>query len=341
MDRRDLERHVGDISQLFGIKDYIIIGSKADGMRIVDIYNSSGLSLSIMPDRGMDIASLSYKGINLGFLSKTGLTGSKYFNEDGVRGFMKSFNAGFLTTCGLSYMGAPCNDLGENLGLHGVISNTPAYEVCPSVTWQGEDAAISVSGKVKEAKVFGEHIILTRKISCGKDSRGFKITDTVENLGFEHTPLMILYHFNFGYPMLTEGAKLILPSKNVTPRDTDAQIGIDEYLKIDKPIDDYSEQVFFHEMNSDINGDVKAALVNDKLGLAVTINYKHSQLSQFTQWKSMKSGDYVLGFEPGNCHVNGRKEARKDGSLQYLGPGEIKRFDIEVSIMENKKWYIT
>ena len=34
-----------------------------------------------------------------------------------------------MTTCGLTYMGAPCTDAGDTLGLHGRISNTPACDV--------------------------------------------------------------------------------------------------------------------------------------------------------------------------------------------------------------------
>ncbi len=44
-------------------------------------------------------------------------------------GFLKSFTAGFLTTCGLEGAGAPSVDEGEAVPMHGTISNTPAERV--------------------------------------------------------------------------------------------------------------------------------------------------------------------------------------------------------------------
>lgn len=333
MNNRNLMRYVGDTSQLFGIKDYNIIGSKADGMRAMDVYTSKGLSFTVLPDRGMDLVNLNYKGNNLSFMSSTGLTGSKYFNEDGSKGFLKNFNVGFLTTCGLTYMGAACTDNEEKLGLHGVISNTPAYEVCPQVKYSEADTTISISGKIKEARMFGENLILSRNISCDVHGSSFKIVDTVENLGFELSPLMLLYHLNFGFPLLDMGSRIILPSKNVVPRDSEAQKGIAEYTQISAPIDKYKEQVFFHDMQSDNNGNVTVGIINYKLELFVTITYKLSQLPMFTQWKSMGAGEYALGLEPGNCHVLGRDKAKEDGTLQYIQPGEIKKYEILVSII--------
>lgn len=337
MDKRNLMRYVGDTSQLFGIKDYNIIGSKADGMRAMDVYTSEGLSFTVLPDRGMDITSLNYKGNNLSFMSSTGLAGSKYFHEDGAKGFLQNFNVGFLTTCGLTYMGAACTDNGENLGLHGTVSNTPAYEVSPQVKYSGADTTLSISGKIKEARMFGENLILSRNISCDVHGTSFKIVDTVENLGFELSPLMLLYHINFGFPMLDKGSRIILPSKNVMPRDAEAQKGISEYNQISAPIDKYKEQVFFHNMKCDENRDVTVGIINDKLELFVTITYKLSQLPLFTQWKSMGAGEYVLGLEPGNCHVLGRDKAREDGTLQYINPGEIKKYEILVNIIEGSE----
>jgi hypothetical protein len=334
MQTESLLRYVGDAAQVFGIKDYTRIGSKADGMRVVELYTEKGLNITVLPDRGMDIAALSYKGVNLSFLSNTGLTGSRYFTEDGARGFMRNFHVGFLTTCGLTYMGAACTDGGEELGLHGVISNTPAYEVCPHVDMTGENAKISVQGKVKQARLFGEHLVLDREVSCDALGSDFVIRDSIQNLGFSPTPFMLLYHFNFGYPMLDEGNRLVLPSAGVLPRDEDARRGISEYRRISAPADHYKEQVFFHNLYHDEDGKTTVGLINDRLQLMVTVSYDLSGLPMLTQWKSMGAGEYVLGLEPGNCHVMGRDKAREDGTLPFLQPGESKEYAISVKITE-------
>ena len=48
MDIRDLYRRVGSMEQIRGIKDYRLIGGKADGMRAVDLYNTTGISLTVL-----------------------------------------------------------------------------------------------------------------------------------------------------------------------------------------------------------------------------------------------------------------------------------------------------
>lgn len=72
------------------------------------------------------------------------------------------------------------------------------------------------------------------------------IKDIVENNGFNDQPLMVLYHFNLGYQLLTDKSYLITPSKSITPRDDEANKGIDEYYTFQAPTAGYNEKVFCH-----------------------------------------------------------------------------------------------
>ena len=68
-----------------------------------------------------------------------------------------------------------------------------------------------------------------------------------------------------------------------------------------------------------------------KPGLILT--HKKGQLPILTHWKMMAEGEYVLGFEPGNCHVEGRlKEKEVFKTLQYLQSGEIKQAGLEFEV---------
>lgn len=91
MDKQTLFRKTGGMEQVLGVRDCVLQGGKAQGTRAVELYNASGLSVTVLPGRGMDISSLKCKGINLSFLSKTGITASPYFTEDGARGFFRGF----------------------------------------------------------------------------------------------------------------------------------------------------------------------------------------------------------------------------------------------------------
>jgi hypothetical protein len=48
----------------------------------------------------------------------------------------------------------------------------------------------------------------------------------------------------------------------------------------------------------------------------------------------MGEGEYALGIEPGNCYVEGRVDARNKGILEYLKPGEVRNFKIDVEILD-------
>lgn len=333
LSKREMLKYVGDTSQLFGVKDYRLNGGKADGVRAVDIKNGSGLEFTVLPDRGLDIAYLSYKSVNFSYISKTGIVAPEYFMEPGL-GFLRSFYAGFLTTCGLTYVGAPCNDNGEELGIHGRISNTPGEEVYAGAEWIEGTPVMKVKGKMREARLFGEYVVLEREIICRYGENKIYINDIVENNGFREEPLMILYHFNLGYPLLSSKSYLLTPSVKVSPRDPEAAKGTGEYDKFQEPTPGYNEQVFYHELKADSEGRTFAALVNPELELGAVIWFNKNQLSRLTQWKQTGEGEYVLGIEPCNCHVEGRAKARKDGSLEFIKPGEIRKFNLEIEIIE-------
>lgn len=331
MKKDNLYRYTGTHEQLFGVKDYRLQGGKADNLRVLEIYNSQGLSLDVLPDRGMDIANLKFMGINISFLSNTGLVSSKYFEEKENIGFMRNFFAGFLTTCGLSYMGNHCNDNGKDLGLHGRISNTPANEVVAETIVEDNNKSIITRGKVKESEVFGSHILLERQIEVDAYENIIKIKDIVENQGFEEIPLMLLYHMNIGYPFLDENIEIKIPTKKVIARDEISKKNIDKYLIVEKPEDKREEEVFYHEIENN-NETAKIEILNKKLNIKMQIEYPVKTLPYFTQWKSMRSGEYVMGFEPGNCNVNGRKRAREEGILEYLGPRQKKIIELKIKL---------
>lgn len=331
--KREILKYVGDLTQIFGVKEYTLTGGKSQGVRAVDVKNGTGLEFTVLPDRCMDIAWLSYKGINFSYISKTGIVSPQYYNEAGFN-FLRSFYAGFLTTCGLRNVGTPCVENGESFGLHGRISNTPAENVYSGIEWCDDKPVVRIRGRMREARVFGENMILEREIVCRCGENKFTIEDRVENYGFVEEPLMILYHFNLGYPLLQESAVLFAPTWEVRPRDEEAQKGIENYTRFQKPTPGYNEQVFYHDLRCDDNGNTCVALINDKLELGVAIRFNKNELFNFTQWKMMGEGEYVLGLEPCNCYVCGREESKKKGTIEYLKPGEIRKFKIEVEILD-------
>jgi hypothetical protein len=334
--KREIMKRIGDISQIAGARPYTLESGKARGVHAIDMKTGGGLNYTVLSDRGMDLAWADYNGMAISFISKTGVVSPTFFEPAGI-GFLRSFCAGLLTTCGLTYMGAACEDEGRLLGLHGRASNTPAEDVCTSNEWEGDDFIMKVRGRIRESAVFGENITLTREIKSKLGENKLSISDTVENCGFERQPLMLLYHFNFGFPLLDSSTKLVLPAGSVKSRDTEAEKGIDNCTEFSEPVHGYKEQVFYHDLHSKENGEITALLYNKNLGksgLGFYIKYNKHQLPYFIEWKQTGESDYTVGLEPATWYPEGRSEARKRGELTYIEPGEEKRFEIELGLTE-------
>ena len=101
--------YIGHDSQIYGIEEHRLVDGRGAGMRILEINNGKGIELAVTPDRAGDIARLRFKGINMSYMSPCGYVSPAYYDCIGSN-WLKSFTAGFLTTCGLQAVGFPCND---------------------------------------------------------------------------------------------------------------------------------------------------------------------------------------------------------------------------------------
>ena len=330
--KRELLQYVGDVSQIADAREGVMTAGKSDGVRTIDVKTGSGLEFTVLPTRGMDISWASYQGKALSFVSKAGVGHPAYFEKDGF-GFLRNFFCGLLTTCGLTYFGAPCVDNGEELGLHGRISNIPAKDVCVEKFWDGDDYIIRIRGQVVESSMFHENLVLNRTIETKMGSRSVKITDHIENMGFDEQPFMLLYHCNFGYPIVSENTVLIEPD-GVKVVARDAEGDVPTHAEVQKPTHDYNEQVFYHDIPK-VQGDESfASLYNQELKLGTYVKFNRSQFSKFGQWKMMGEGDYVVGLEPANAIPEGRDVVRKRGELEMIQPGEVRTFEFEIGVID-------
>lgn len=308
-----MREYIGHPSQLYGVQEKRLVGGKADGMRVFEVKNGKGLEFTVSANRCADISYLSFKGNNLSYIASCGMVSEKYYDNVGTS-FLKSFTAGFITTCGLTAAGSPCTDAGEKLPLHGNISNTPAESVC----FDTDDESITIKAIIRDASLFSHKLVIKREYKCSLVENVLTLTDTIVNEGNETVPFMLLYHCNMGYPLLSERSVLSIPSVEVLPRDEHAAEGIGEWQEIIKPQDGFVEQCYYHKFDKT----VEISLRNPDIGCELLMSYDPKELDCFTQWKMMGKGEYVLGLEPGNCYPDGRAAMRKSGLLKFLKPGE-------------------
>lgn len=242
-------------------------------------------------------------------------------------GFLKSFTAGFLTTCGLGNVGTPCTDQGKSFGLHGTIGNTPADRA----SWDMDRDRIVVRARISQEEIFAPKLVLDRTLECPLGENRITVKDRIQNRGDVREACMILYHMNLGYPLLDEDARLFIPSRTVVPRNERAREGIGGWNRMEKPQKGFEEQCYYHEMEQG-----RAELYQPKLRKGLRILYDPSVLPFFTQWKMMGWRDYVLGLEPGNCTADGRDRMRRDGCLKELEPGETVEYAVTIEAYEEE-----
>ncbi|MFN8376751.1 MAG: DUF4432 family protein [Anaerolineae bacterium] len=318
-----LSKHSVDMRQFIDFRQSTL----PNGMRIIEAYNASGLTFTILPDRGMDIWTAHYKGIPLTWISQ----GSPHPPDFGQT-WVQQFNGGLLTTCGLTHVGPPEKDdiTGEFRDLHGRYSRLRAQNISIEPTITGK---LTASGTVHEATLFGDQLKLTRQYTLSLQNPTIEFRDHVQNVGDVPAPIMLLYHFNVGYPLVSAGTVLHTPNLNVYPRDAEARKGIGTWQDYQQAVPEYREQVFFHHLYQH-NGYTTVLLQQGNLGLR--LSWHTSFVPYFTQWKNIRQNIYVSGVEPGNCIPEGRNAARRNNRLQYLQAGSEAYYNCTLTILEGE-----
>ena len=330
----ELRQRVGNMDQIAGVRIVQLEDGNERPGRAAILHTGTGLEVTVLLDRCLDIASASFEGQAMGWRSTTGDVAPQYYEAEGIR-WLRSYFGGLVTTCGLNNVGAPeeGSELSGN-GLHGRIGNTPARNLKVTQEWQGEDYVLSVEGTMRQTALFHENLTLTRRVHTKLGAKQFWIEDRITNEGFSDTPYMLLYHCNLGWPVVDAGSELIAPSRQVAPRDDIARDGKEDWNRFDGPQHGYAEKVYFHDMAADSDGFVTAAIVNSGFerghGFGAYVRYNQDALPRFTQWKMLGEQDYVVGLEPCNCGVEGKKVDEEQGLLRSLAPGEACSVTLEL-----------
>jgi len=310
--RREILRYAGNPSQAASAKRMAYADGPGRGDEAIFINDGAGLEYELQAGRGLDIYSLSYRGVNCAFKSKAG-------PSSGRGGFVKYSNCGMLFTCGLRNIGPGCEFEGETFPLHGDYNVTPASGVYARETWEGDEYILTAGGKVKEAALFAHNLELSREITTPAGSGLIEISDTLSNNGDETADCLILYHVNFGFPFLDAETAVTWPECEVIPRTDEARAGLDKCGEITPPIDGFFEHVFLREPEAR-DGSVNVTLENKRLGIGAELSYENEYLPYLAQWKSMKSGDYALGIEPASSLLFGRAEEVPNGRALKIAP---------------------
>ena len=311
-------------------------GGVSDGVSVVEL-NSGGLSLSVLPTRGMGIWKGRLHDLPLEWKSPVERPVHPAFvnlQDRGGLGWLHGFNE-LLCRCGLAFMGPPGDDGGEKLTLHGRIANIPAHRVEVRVDTSGE-GSLELIGVVDECSMFGPRWRLTSTLRLVAGSNRCEIIDEVTNLGGQPAELSLLYHINIGRPFLEPLATYAVPCRDIAPRDSRAAEGIDACYVYGAPVAGFAEQAYFHTPLGDSDGWSTAVLANAEANAALAVHFQTRQLPTFTVWKNTvaEADGYVTGLEPGVNFPNFRAFERQHGRLPLVKAGQSYRSELALEVAD-------
>lgn len=302
-------------------------GGKSDGTRAIDIWNGGDLHFTVLPDRALDIYSVRFCGKNIAFHTPSGVVAPQYYNDVDAK-WLRSFNGGLMTTCGLQNIGDPDTENSE-YSVHGRISNTPCENL--SVMLNDSRDQVDIFGTMREAVLFGERLLLKRSIHAARGEDAIILSDEITNIGYSKTHLSVLYHFNIGYPLLSEKSIVKIPSFKIIPRNDHAATDVENWDVVRKPTPNYEEMCYYHFISEDDAGYRTVGIDNPEEGIGISISYRSPVLDRLVQWRMFGCGDYVMGLEPASCTLAGVSDAVNNGSMKYIDPGETIRNEIKVA----------
>jgi hypothetical protein len=337
--RDELLARVGRLEQLAGMR-LLEGGDGAErGVRLLRCSSGAGFDFEILVDRGFDIGGAWLNGRPLAWSSPVGLVGPWYAEPAGI-GWFRGFPGGLVSTCGLDHTLLGGTDdatvfnyphrVTETYGLHGRYTGLPARLAGYGVSWDGDECVLWAEGEILQAALFGEQLLLRRRVETDLGGVSLRITDTVTNIGPTPCPHMMLYHCNVGFPVVDAGAELIYPSGPGTCVSTASSPG---YQQLTGPSADFVEECYEHDMRAGPGGLVGAAVVNRALSVGVFQRYDPATLPRHITWRQLGTVAYVVAMEPSTNRDAGRFDARERGELAQLAPGEARRYQLEVGAL--------
>jgi hypothetical protein len=346
--KTELMRRLGSLPQAGGVQLLRYEDGPATGVRMLEFRLGSGFIFKVALDRGMDVGYCEYKGMPLGWIPPTLLPGPWHFEQQTEFGWLRTAMGGLCTSCGLLHIGNPESDSiahynfpgrqEERYGVHDRLAMLPAQLLNYGETWEGDECWLNASGKIVQAQVYAENLVVHRTYTARMGEKRFFMRDHVINEGYYPTPMMLLYHLNFGFPFIDEGSQLLSSLSQPARMLVGGKELIDSgaYAVFTAPKSGANLEVFELQPNTGRDGTAGIAIIQPGLGesgMGVYLRYKPEQFPKLFETRMMGEGHYFVSLEPGTNEF-GRAELRRRGEMNFLHPGERREFELEIGVLE-------
>jgi hypothetical protein len=347
--RTELMRRVGSLAQVGGVELLRHEEGHARGVRSIAVRTGTGLSFTVLPDRGLDLGTAEYRGVGLCWLPPKGLAGPWFYEGDlDPHAWLRVGLGGLCNTAGLVSIGVPqevdtsgfgfTQRLAAQYGTHDRIAVTPASRFSFDEEWDGDRCTLRVEGVVRQDIAYGESLSLTRRYETALGSSSVRLVDVVSNDGWFDTPHQLLYHFNLGFPLVDEGAELLVSAEE-EPQSLGFSVGCDgeaDWRSVTAPEPGFTFGGYVVKVRAGADGRAAVALVNRRLrgGLGFYLRYDARALPAYLAWRMMREGLYAIGLEPATNPFGNPDELIAEGYPLLLRPGETRRYELELGILD-------
>ncbi len=314
-------------------------GGLQEGVTLIDVDNGK-MQFSVIASRGMSVLRVHCGDVQLGWRSPVKQIVHPQFidlQDHGGLGWLAGFNE-WMVRCGVAFAGHPGDDNERLLTLHGRIGNIPASEVEVIIDPQPPHR-IRIRGLVEEKMFkFGAYELWT-EVATEPGSNQLEFNDRLVNRSEYDQEFQIIYHVNYGPPLLEKDAVFLAPVRELFPFDEYAAKDLDTYQTYLPPTANYGEQVYCMRMFADDENTTTVMLHNAAGNKGVAMQYGTDSLPGFTLWKNTDTAadGYVTGLEPGTGFPYNRSVERAAGRVPKLAAGDEQQFNVKITVLENAK----
>ncbi len=330
--KQELLRYVGNISALAGVQTVRVETGMGDTVKLHEV-TAGDIAFTLAESKNLDMTELKYKGMPVQFISSVGGVTNRALGEPHGWNFLWDNGVGMLYTAGSSNVGMMFGE-DETEPFHGRVRFLPATNIKVISDWEGDDYVVGVQGETREAGLFKQNTVATRRVTTKLGSKSIDIHTVVENQSFLEQPFMNLLHINVGFPIVDEGALYYIPAKDATPINDEAVADLDNHYYMPDPTEGHVESNTLHNLFADADGMVYAAVYNPMKKLGFAVSFKKEHYHMLDTWKCMGPGCYLMGMLPMNCSLDGQEANRAAGTLKTLKPFEKGNLDITLTIID-------
>lgn len=323
----------------FSVQNSVLKGGKQEGSEVITI-SSNGMVIKLSPTRGMGILSVEGDGVRMGWDSPVNeVVNPANINLEsrGGVGWLEGFNE-MMVRCGFEWTGHPVAADGMMYTLHGNAGNTPVSKLIVDVA-DTAPYTITVKGLIKEKTFKKSNLETWATLSYVPGAKSFTVHDIVTNQGDYTRDYQIIYHSNFGTPILEQDAQFIAPVKQISPFNDYAKEGLKTWQSYLGPTKGFDEMVFNVYPYGDANDQTKVMVANKAGDKGAGIEFNLKQLPVLSLWKNtdtLKQG-YVTGLEPGTSFAYPVTIEREQQRVRQLEPGQSAEFTLTYSLLAGKQ----